>query len=79
MAAARLAIITRTKLRWNTHALAPTLEGGVLPSNGGGTRVLPMPIIGRDVLDTCVFRYNGPAQTLEFDSSPSGSKRKSPG
>lgn len=74
--AARIEIITRDGLTWRTHALAPTLEVGVVPDGGGQTRVLPMPIIGRDVLNTCVFTYNGPKRCIEFDSKPKRARAK---
>ncbi|MEZ6235492.1 MAG: aspartyl protease family protein [Phycisphaerales bacterium] len=74
--AARIEIITRSGLTWQRHGLAPTIQVGVIPSNHGAARVLPMPIVGRDVLATCVFRYDGPARTLEFDSAPKRPRRK---
>lgn len=74
--AARLELITRSGTTWQRHGLAPTVQVGVLPSNHGGSRVLPMPIIGRDVLATCVFVYNGAKRTLQFETPPA--RRRKP-
>ena len=75
--AARLTLVPRQGIKWQqSFGLAPTIQVGVLPSNGDRTRVLPMPIIGRDVLDTCVFRYNGPGQVIEFEPQVSRPKKK---
>lgn len=66
--AARLTIVSREGVNWlKPIALAPTIQAGVLPSNGLGSRVLPMPIIGRDVLDLCFFRYHGRERWIEFE------------
>lgn len=52
---------------WQGEGLVGTVQVGVIPTNTSGRgRAFPKPIIGRDVLSTCRFEYDGPGQRLEF-------------